>query len=64
MSYINHSLCDSLLAQTLVIPAMKLLGVQDTVILIFLGSISMVSRIVDCIAKEGWMFYAGTIYRL
>ena len=47
------------LAQTLGIPAMKLLGIQDTVILILLGTISMVSRVVDCIAKQGWMFYAG-----
>ena len=45
----------------MIIPALKILNVQDTVILIILGSISTVSRIVDTIAKEAWMFYAGTL---
>ena len=48
-------------AQALIIPALKILNVQDTVILIVLGSISTVSRIVDTIAKEAWMFYAGML---
>ena len=45
----------------MLIPGLKILGIQDMVILIILGSISMVSRIVDTIADEAWMFYAGKI---
>ena len=48
-------------AQALIIPALKILNVRDTIILIILGSISTVSRIVDTIAKDAWMFYAGML---
>ena len=45
----------------MIIPGLKILGIHDVVILIILGSISMVSRIVDTIADEAWLFYAGMI---
>ena len=55
------NLLTTITAQTLIIPGLKILGIHDVVILIILGSISMVSRIVDTIADEAWLFYAGMI---